>query len=49
MSRRAAALKIIPSGVPDTIFQTYSAARYGEGNIPAGVNADVAAMMRAIT
>lgn len=49
MSKRAAALKIIPSGVPDTIFQTYSAARYGEGNIPAGVNADVAAMMRAIT
>lgn len=48
-NKKATALKIIPDGLPETLYQTYSAARYGEGNIPAGVNADVRRMMECIT
>lgn len=48
-SKRQIAQTIIPSGLPDKLYQTYSAARYGEGNVPAGVNADVKKMMDAIT
>lgn len=47
--KKAEAQKILPSGVSDRIYGTYSGARYGEGNIPASVGGDVKRMMECIT
>ena len=48
-SRQALAEGIIPvQQMPVNLFQSYSVGRFGEGNIPAGVNADVRRILECI-
>ena len=47
--KRQEATAILPQGTSEAIFNTYSAYRGGEGNIPAGLSADVHRMMECIT
>lgn len=46
--RQGIAETIIPKGLPNGLYQAYSAGRFGQGNIPAGVNADVRKILECI-